>query len=348
MKINTIYLDTCENLLKDLPDESIDLVVTSPPYNIGKEYEKRSPLDIYLKNQQLVIGECCRVLKKTGSIFWQVGSYSINGSLIPLDVKIFPILEKFGMIPKNRIVWVRPHGLHGRQKFSARYETILWFVKDENYKFYLDRIRVPQKYQNKKYHKGSKSGKLSCNPLGKNPGDIWAFRNVKHNHEEQTIHPCQFPEDMITRIVLSVTDVGDLVLDPYMGTGTVAVSAKNCNRNFIGSEIDSKYHDIIQRRLDGKPDKHNSFPNLKTLRNYIDKTGKDISKYRFELQKGNIATERSKSKIYPERHHLKSFTDRVMLEEEFFSNKILGNKVNIEEYSATKSNKHVYQTKLNI
>ena len=94
------------------------------------------------------------------------------------------------------------------------------------------------------------------------------FRNVKHNHEEQTIHPCQFPEDMIARIVLSSTPEGATVFDPYMGTGTVAVVARDHNRHFMGAEIDPKYHAVALRRLSGEPDENGSFPNLKTLRDY--------------------------------------------------------------------------------
>ncbi|MGK7963008.1 DNA methyltransferase [Crocosphaera sp.] len=107
---------------------------------------------------------------------------------MPLDIRFFPILESCGLIPRNRIIWIRQHGLHARNQFSCRHETILWFTKSNEYIFNLDPIRVPQKYQNKKHYKGQKKGELSCNPKGKNLGDIWLFRNVKHNHEEQTIH----------------------------------------------------------------------------------------------------------------------------------------------------------------
>lgn len=318
MKLNYILNGDCRDLLNSLPDESVDLVVTSPPYNVGKEYEKKTHLDEYLEFQTDIIKECHRVLKPTGSIFWQVGSYSNKGTLIPLDIKFFPIFENLGMQPRNRIVWIRTHGLHGKNKFSARHETILWFTKTDDYKFYLDQIRVPQKYQNKKHYSGSNKGKLSCNPDGKNPGDVWAFRNVKHNHEEQTIHPCQFPEDLIERIVFSTTQEGDVVLDPYMGTGTLAVVAKRHNRNYIGAELDDSYYDVALRRIDGKPDENNVFPNLRTLREHVIKTGENIENYRFELQKGKRATERSKAKIYPESHHLQKITERLNFEEDTF------------------------------
>jgi adenine-specific DNA-methyltransferase len=319
LPLNQILLEDSLNLLKNLPDESIDLVVSSPPYNLGKEYEKKQALEIYLQQQTIILRECSRVLKNTGSIFWQVGAFAEKGMLIPLDIRFFPILESCDLIPRNRIIWARQHGLHAQKKFSCRHETILWFTKSDTYKFNLDAIRVPQKYQNKKHYRGSRKGELSCNPDGKNPGDIWLFRNVKHNHEEQTIHPCQFPEDLIARIILSTTDQGDVVLDPYMGSGTVAVVAQDYQRYFIGSEIEPKYHKIALRRLNCEPDENGYFPNLKTLRDYVEKTGESIDKFRFDLQIGNKASERSQAKIYPEEYHLQSMEDRLLYEESAFS-----------------------------
>ena len=327
LELDNLYLGDCKNMLANLPDESVDLIVSSPPYNIGKEYENRSPLDEYLKEQEEVLVECNRVLKNTGSIFWQVGSYSNKGMIIPLDIKFFPIFEKMGMLPINRIVWLRQHGLQAKNKFSCRHETILWFAKSMDYKFNLDNIRVPQKYQNKKHHKGDKKGELSCHPDGKNPGDVWAFRNVKHNHEEQTIHPCQFPEDLISRIILATTDEHDVVLDPYMGTGTVPVAAKDNSRHYVGSDLEEKYYDVAVRRISGKPTEEGFFPNLKTLRDHVEKTGECASKYRFDLQKGKVATDRSKSKIFSEEHHLNEFYSRLEYEELAFSCKNNGKEI---------------------
>lgn len=311
--------------LKKLPSASVDLVVSSPPYNIGKEYEQKKALDLYLQEQKAILAECCRLLRETGSIFWQIGSYSNNGALIPLDVKFFPILEDLGMIPRGRIIWARQHGLHANKRFSGRHETILWFTKSDNYKFSLNNIRVPQKYQNKKAYRGKNVGNLSSNPLGKNPGDIWIFRNVKHNHEEQTIHPAQFPEDLITRIVLVSTDENDVVLDPYAGVGTVAVVARDFKRHYINIELDSKYSKVALRRISGEPDENNSFPNLKTLRQYIEKTGKPINGYRFDTQIGKVATDSSNSKIFSEEHHLDELYKRLTFEEDYFVAKVNGN-----------------------
>ncbi|MEM7674497.1 MAG: site-specific DNA-methyltransferase [Myxococcota bacterium] len=316
---NQVINGDCLDLLSKIPDNSVDLIVSSPPYNLGKEYETRKALSTYVSGQKRVLKECSRVLSSKGSIFWQVGSYSNKGALIPLDIRIFPILEDLGLIPKNRIAWARQHGLHARNKFSARYETILWFVKTESYTFNLDNIRVPQKYQNKKSWRGDNYGELTCNPLGKNPGDIWLFRNVKHNHEEQTIHPCQFPEDMIARIILSATNPGGVVFDPYMGTGTVAVVARDEGRVYCGAELDDQYHSVCMRRITGQPDDNGSIPNLKTLRDYAEQTDTEVSRYSFDVQVGRAASERSKSKIYPEAHHLQEMEKRLEYEEACFA-----------------------------
>lgn len=313
-----ILLTDCMTLLQSLPDKCVNLVASSPPYNLGKEYETKRALEVYLEEQTAVLKECARVLKDTGSLFWQVGAFADSGMLVPLDIRLFPILEGLGLIPRNRIVWARTHGVHARRKFSCRHETVLWFTKSDNYPFNLDAIRVPQKYQDKKHFKGDRKGELSCHPDGKNPGDIWVFRNVRHNHEEETIHPCQFPEDMIARIVLATTNKGDVILDPYMGSGTVAVVARDHGRHFVGSEIEPKYHQVALRRLSGEPDRDDCFPNLKTLRDYVERTGKDPALFRFDVQVGNVPTGRAKARIYPEEHHLRETLDRLSFEEETF------------------------------
>lgn len=327
IELNHIELGDCLTWLKDLPDESVDCIVSSPPYNIGKVYETRRALDLYLAEQADVLAHCARVLKDTGSIFWQVGSYSLKGQLIPLDVKFFPILENLGLVPRNRIVWVRQHGLHAKNKFSARHETILWFTKSDNYKFDLDGIRVPQKYQNKKSWRGDNKGQLTCNPLGKNPGDIWSFQNVKHNHEEQTVHPAQFPEDMVSRIILACTEDGDVVLDPYMGTGSVAVAASNLGRHYLGAEIDEAYHSIAMQRINVEPDENGVFPNLKTLRKFAARTGTPAANYRFAVQTGALATDASKSKMFDEEHHRADLEARLELEEGAFADRLRGGDV---------------------
>jgi len=244
-----VFQGDCLELLETIPDNSLQLVVTSPPYNIGKEYEKRLRLEDYLEQQAAVICESVRCLSPNGSICWQVGNYVDKGSIIPLDAVLYPIFTKLGLKLRNRIIWHFEHGLHCSNRFSGRYETIMWFTKTEDYVFNLDPVRVPQKYPGKKYFKGPKAGMFSGNPLGKNPGDIWIIPNVKSNHVEKTEHPCQFPVELIERLVLSMTNEGDWVFDPFLGSGTSIIAAIRHNRRGVGSEVISKYVDIAYERI---------------------------------------------------------------------------------------------------
>jgi len=245
----TLYHGDCLELLQTMPDESVQLVVTSPPYNIGKEYEDVLDIEVYKSQQCQVIEECIRVLKSEGSICWQVGNYVNNGEIIPLDVLLYDCFKQNGLKLRNRIVWHFGHGLHCKNRFSGRYETINWFTKSDDYVFNLDPVRVPQKYPGKKHFKGPNRGKYSGNPKGKNPSDVWNIPNVKSNHVEKTEHPCQFPVALIQRLVLSMTIEGDLVFDPFMGAGTTAVAAIINKRKAAGAEIVKKYYDVAVERI---------------------------------------------------------------------------------------------------
>lgn len=244
-----LYLGDTKELLSQIPDGEAQLVVTSPPYNIGKEYEDVLDLDVYLSEQETVIKECVRILSDSGSICWQVGNYVKDGEVFPLDTLLYPIFKKYGLKLRNRIIWHFGHGLHCQKRFSGRYETINWYTKTDDYYFNLDPVRVPQKYPTKKHFKGEKRGQLSCNPLGKNPTDIWDIPNVKSNHVEKTIHPCQFPVELIERLVLSMTQEGDLVYDPFMGVGTTAIASYRHKRRVAGAETVKEYVEVAKERL---------------------------------------------------------------------------------------------------
>ncbi len=244
-------------LLRQIPAGHSRLIVTSPPYNIGKRYEKRIAFDEYLGRQRDTIRECARTLADDGSLCWQVGNHIAgDGEVFPLDIYIYRICKELGLKLRNRIVWSFDHGLHCRRRFSGRYETILWFTKTDRYTFNLDPVRVPQKYPGKKYFKGPKAGQYSCNPLGKNPGDLWVIPNVKHNHIEKTSHPCQFPIELVERLVLSLTHEGDLVVDPYLGVGSTACAAVIHRRRAAGADLIADYLRIARERIrlawDGK------------------------------------------------------------------------------------------------
>lgn len=245
-----LYLGDTLDLLKQIPDKTAGLIVTSPPYNIGKPYEKKLNLQEYIEQQEKVIKESIRITKDDGSICWQIGNYVENGSIIPLDILLYPIFDRFGLKLRNRIVWHFGHGLHAQKRFSGRYEVILWFTKSENYIFNLDAVRVPQKYPSKKYFKGPKKGELSCHPLGKNPTDVWEIPNVKSNHPEKTIHPCQFPVELIERLVLALTNPGDWVIDPFIGVGSTAIAAILHGRKAAGADIIEEYIKIAKQRIE--------------------------------------------------------------------------------------------------
>jgi adenine-specific DNA-methyltransferase len=148
------------------------------------------------------------------------------------------------------LIWHFEHGLHASKRFSGRYETINWFTKTDAYTFNLDPVRVPQKYPQKRYFKGPHQGELSGNPLGKNPSDVWDIPNVKANHVEKTIHPAQFPVELVERLVLSMSNERDWVLDPFMGVGSTLIAAVMHNRRAVGAEIAPEYCQIARDRVD--------------------------------------------------------------------------------------------------
>ena len=247
--------------MKTVPDKAVRLIVTSPPYNIGKSYETRRAIEDYLSEQEAALEDMVRILADDGSICWQVGNYVEDGEVFPLDIYFYPLFKKRGLQLRNRIVWTFDHGLHASKRLSGRYETILWFTKSDKYVFNLDPIRVPSKYPGKTHFKGDKYGQPSGNPLGKNPSDIWkvlgddwerlvwSVPNVKANHPEKTEHPCQFPIELVERCVLALTNQGDLVFDPYSGVGSTMLAALNRDRRGMGAERDEKFVEVARTRI---------------------------------------------------------------------------------------------------
>ena len=249
-----IWEGDVKKFLNGLPlQPTFDLIVTSPPYNIGKEYETRMVLDKYLEWQSEIIAKLIPRLKKGGSLCWQVGNYLDDNEIFPLDIEFAPIFKKHRLQLRNRIVWQFGHGLHTQRRFSGRYEVVMWYTKTESkkdtYTFNLDAVRTPAKYPGKKHYKGPKAGELSGNPLGKNPEDVWNIPNVKSNHIEKTGHPCQFPVGLIERLVLALTNRGDLVFDPFSGVASAGVAAAMHGRRFWGCEIVAEYAAIGLSRV---------------------------------------------------------------------------------------------------
>jgi len=255
-----LHADTLE-ACKQLPSALFSLIITSPPYNIGKRYESQVALQEYLDLQREVIEQLSRLLHPQGSICWQVGNYVDEGEVFPLDIYFYPIFKRLGFKLRNRIVWHFEHGLHASHRFSGRYETLLWFTKGDDYVFNLDPVRVPSKYPGKLHFKGEKRGLPSGNPLGKNPSDFWEFLadewntgvwnipNVKSNHPEKTIHPCQFPVELVERCILAMTNEGDWVLDPFAGVGSTLIAAAKNKRKSVGIDRDGDYCAIAKQRV---------------------------------------------------------------------------------------------------
>ena len=230
----------------------IRLIVTSPPYNIGKEYEKVKALEDYLDDQIGIIKQLIDVMTDDGSICWQVGNFvdKKTGHLVPLDIPFYNIFREHGLMLRNRIIWYFKHGYPNQKKLTNQYETILWFTKNENHFFNLDEIRIPQLYPGYKYPKGhAKEGQPSGNPKGKNPGNIWDVPQVKAKHLEKTAHPAQFPISIIRRLIKALSEEGDYIFDPYVGSGTTIAAAALENRIGIGAEIDKGYCEIVKKRI---------------------------------------------------------------------------------------------------
>lgn len=256
---------------RQLPDRSVKLIVTSPPYNIGKEYETKRSITEYIEGFVPILQEFARILMDDGSICWQTGNFVEDGEIYPLDIYFYPYFKNLGLHLRNRIIWHFGHGLHCKKRFSGRYETILWFTKTDHYTFNLDDVRIPAKYPGKRHFKGEKKGEPSGNPKGKNPEDlweltverliddwdvqIWEIPNVKNNHPEKVEHPCQFPVELVERCVLALTDRGEVIYDPFAGVGSSLIAALKNDRVAYGTELEQAYVDIgrerIQRLLDG-------------------------------------------------------------------------------------------------
>jgi len=259
----TIVLHHGDSLqfLQTLPSQVAQLIISSPPYNLGKQYETEVQLETYLQRQKPILSELVRVLNDAGSLCWQVGNYVLDSEVFPLDIFYYKLFADLGLKLRNRMIWHFEHGLHASKRFSGRYETILWFTKSDKYTFNLDQVRIPSKYPGKRNWKGDNRGKPSGNPLGKNPSDfwpavqrdwereVWEIPNVKANHPEKTAHPCQFPIELVERCVLALTNKGDWVLDPYAGVGSALIAAIRHERRAMGCDKEQKYIALSKERI---------------------------------------------------------------------------------------------------
>ncbi len=234
----------------------IDLTVTSPPYNIGKEYEQIIDIEKYVDWCKNWILQIYTITAKTGSFWLNLGYFEVpeKGLCVPIPYLLWN-LSPFYLL--QEVIWRYEAGVSTRTRLSPRNEKWLYYLKDKsNYTFNLDDIRDP----NVKYPNQKKNGKFRCNPLGKNPGDVWEIPKVttgtNRSSKERTGHPAQFPLKIIERIVKVSSNVADTVFDPFSGSFSTNVASYLLGRVAIGSEIKKEYCDVgINRFLEIQ--KHN-------------------------------------------------------------------------------------------
>lgn len=244
-----IYLGDCVELMRKIGEPAVDLTVTSPPYNIGKEYERSLPTDEYISWCEKWLAEIHSVTKIDGSFWLNLGYFDVpeKGKAVPIPYFLW---DKSPFYLIQEIIWNYGAGVAGRKFFSPRNEKFLWYVKSQlQYTFNLDDVRD----KNVKYPNQKKNGKIKVNPLGKNPGDVWYIPKVtsgtNRSSKERTPHPAQFPISLIDRIVKASSNKNDLIMDPFLGSGTTAVAALQNKRKFIGFEVVEKYCEISKKRI---------------------------------------------------------------------------------------------------
>ncbi len=220
--------------LANLKTGSIDLIIADPPYNLGKDYGNNQDIqgfDEYLSFSRHWLREVHRLLKPNGTLYVFMGFRFIS--------HLYDILDRdLHMFFNSWIVWHYTQGMGKTKGFSPRHDDILMFTRSEKAKFNLDAVRVPQKYYRDRN-----------NMRGANPGDVWEFSHVHYCNENRQNHPTQKPEGLIERMVLASSDVGDLVLDPFAGSGTTLRVCQQLDRNAIGIEINPDYVARTRDRL---------------------------------------------------------------------------------------------------
>lgn len=247
-----LYNADCIELLTKKSKPLFNLTVTSPPYNIGKSYETHSQLEDYIEWSRKWISAVYESTLQNGTFWLNVGytPKHPDGKAVPLPYLLWNLSDFYFI---QEVVWNYGAGVAGRLFYSPRNEKFLWYVKNQGeYTFNLDAVRDP----NVKYPNQKKNGKIKVNALGKNPTDVWQFAKVtsgaNRSSVERTAHPAQFPESVIDRVIKASSNVGDIVLDPFMGSGTTAVVAHKNGRYVVGIEISKEYCDLAIKRFENE------------------------------------------------------------------------------------------------
>ena len=241
--LNQVICADSLKILKEIPDNSIDITFADPPFNLQKkyyEYNDNKDFEEYLIWCKKWIYEMVRVTKQTGSIFvHNIPKWLTYYSSLLNEIAYF----------KHWIAWDAPTAPMGKSLQPSHY-GILYYMKDiKRNKFY--EVRYPHKRCRKcnyllKDYGGKKAG---LHPFGPLVSDVWTdIHRIKHNKYRDE-HPCQLPLHLLERIILMSTDESDIVLDPFVGTGTTVIAAKRLGRRFIGIDIDEKYVNITKGKL---------------------------------------------------------------------------------------------------
>ena len=238
MDLDTVVTGDCVATLAALPAGFADLVFADPPFNIGYQYDvynDRTPRADYLAWADRWLAAAVRALKAHGSLFLAIGDEYAAEYKVRLDA--------LGLTMRNWLVWHYTFGLHQNRKFGRDHAHILYYTAHpKKFTFNADAIRIQSERQ--------RSGDKRANPQGRVPGDVWSFPRLVGNAKERTGHPCQTPVALMERVVLACSKRGDLVLDPFAGSGTTLVAAKRHGRRFVGCELSENYAGMIRKRLD--------------------------------------------------------------------------------------------------
>jgi adenine-specific DNA-methyltransferase len=245
-----LYQGDCLEALRRISKSAVQLTVTSPPYNIGKEYESTLGVDQYIEWCAGWISQLHRISAPEGAFWLNLGYCNVQDRARALPIP-YLLWDHIPFYLIQEVVWHYGAGVAARRAFSPRNEKFLWYVRDaDSYYFDLDAVRDP----NIKYPNQFKNGRRKVNLLGKNPTDVWSFPKVtsgkNRSSKERTPHPAQFPLAVIERIIKACCPPDGLVLDPFIGSGTTAVAALRLGRPVIGIEIEPRYLEIAEQRIE--------------------------------------------------------------------------------------------------
>lgn len=237
MQSNGLAVGDCVATMRAMPAKSVDLIFADPPFNIGYRYDvyrDRKPRLAYLMWASQWVRLAAARLADTGSIFIAIGD--------ELAADYCQLARNFGLTLRNWIIWHYTFGPHQKRKFGRDHAHILYFTAHpKRFTFNADAIRVESARQ--------RMGDKRANPAGRVPGDVWQFPRLPGNAKERTGHPCQMPEAILERIILAASNPGDLVFDPFAGSGTTLAVAKRLGRRWAGCELSPDYAAKIETRL---------------------------------------------------------------------------------------------------